>query len=641
MAFTTDGESIAISIPFTKSEEAADGSVYVEGICTDDGLDLDSQIVDRDFATKGLTVWFEDWGNCRQMHSSNLAPAGKAVKMEVRPEGIWVRTHVVEPTAVKLVKEGVYKAYSVGISKPRIIRDPDGIAKNGRVVDGIFSEISLVDFPANPRSRFDLAKRASSGEIEVVEKAVEVELTKAAPTPADVFGDKASEGDSVPQPAEVPAAEKATDADTAPVEPEVTKGSRDCTNCGATHHADSAAKFCADCGSKLPGKTEKAEEPEVSKAADAKEPDGDEDGADTDGDGDGKPDADDDKAEKSVVPLHVKRLHDALCAAFHEEDVLNVHPVVAKGLPGLVEPAVWAADVSKAIAAEDIAGMVRLSEGYGLALQLAKADEAACGTAMDGLRKSFADAFPDAHPTPGDVEPGKFKRPYISAGRVNPTAAPGQHPRIPLASHVPTPKAAEADLTKGVVEDQAADILKSFHDFIADQHADMCPMFPEPGVLPTPAPATTDALDTRATATPQPVTPPNYGDVRKGLGLAAEESLDDRITSLLGKAIEKAQKPLQDENSSLREEVETLTKRITSLESAPDPSDRAYRGGALAALRPSVEKGAAGSVDTEAAEALRAIILKARHPRSDISGPAMDSLIKVVGPKRAADLVSD
>ncbi|MDQ4490725.1 hypothetical protein RBS60_11000 [Sinomonas sp. ASV486] len=166
-------DTITFDVPITKAiaaDAAPDSTVYVEGLCTDDDLDLDSQIIDRDFAIKGLGTWFADWGNVRVMHSPNLAPAGKAVQMEVRPEGIWVRTHVVEPTAVQLVKAGVYSAYSVGVSQPRVVHDR--IAKNGRVVDGIFSEISLVDFPANPRSRFTLAKRAHSGLIEVVEKIV-------------------------------------------------------------------------------------------------------------------------------------------------------------------------------------------------------------------------------------------------------------------------------------------------------------------------------------------------------------------------------------------------------------------------------------------------------------------------------------
>ncbi|BCT75995.1 hypothetical protein SCMU_18370 [Sinomonas cyclohexanicum] len=160
-------DTLTFGIPITKSASTADG-VFVEGIATSDDLDLDGQIIDKGFAVRGLRAWFDDWGNVRQMHSPSLAPAGKAVSMEVRDEGIWVRTHVVEPTAVQLVKAGVYSAYSVGISQPRIISD--GIAKNGRVVDGVFSELSLVDFPANPNSRFTLAKRAGNGRIETIGK---------------------------------------------------------------------------------------------------------------------------------------------------------------------------------------------------------------------------------------------------------------------------------------------------------------------------------------------------------------------------------------------------------------------------------------------------------------------------------------
>jgi hypothetical protein len=156
----------------------------VEGLATDDLIDLDDQIIDKDFARRELPKWFESWGNVRQMHSSNLPPAGKAVECTEVPGGHWVKTLVVEPTAKQLVKEGVYQAYSVGISKPRIVRD--GVAKNGRVVDGVFTEISLVDFPANPRCKFEIAKRASAtAEIEIVEKVFEPAVTKAA-SPADV-----------------------------------------------------------------------------------------------------------------------------------------------------------------------------------------------------------------------------------------------------------------------------------------------------------------------------------------------------------------------------------------------------------------------------------------------------------------------
>jgi hypothetical protein len=151
-----------------KFEEQSDGSVVVHGLCTSDAEDLDSQIIDLDFSRKGLADWAESFGNVRQMHSTNLPPAGKAIEVDTsRPDGVYLTARIVEPTAVKLVKEGVYSAFSVGISKPRIVRDK--VAKNGRVIDGVFSEVSVVDFPALPSAKFTVVKRQKD-EIEKLEK---------------------------------------------------------------------------------------------------------------------------------------------------------------------------------------------------------------------------------------------------------------------------------------------------------------------------------------------------------------------------------------------------------------------------------------------------------------------------------------
>ena len=145
-----------------------DGSVIVSGLCTSDTVDLDDQIIDLDFSRKGLAQWAATFGNVRQMHSTNLPPAGKAIEIDTtRPDGVYLTARIVEPGAVKLVKEGVYSAFSVGISKPRIIRDK--VAKQGRVTDGVFSEVSIVDFPALPTAKFNIIKRSKT-EIKKLEK---------------------------------------------------------------------------------------------------------------------------------------------------------------------------------------------------------------------------------------------------------------------------------------------------------------------------------------------------------------------------------------------------------------------------------------------------------------------------------------
>ena len=145
---------------------------YVWGKATDGSVDTDEQIVDPKFAQKALADWYETGANVRQMHATTLPPAGKGVLLEHHDgDGEWVRTKVVEPVAVKLVDEGVYTGYSVGIARPRIDRDMK--ARGGRIVGGKIVEISLVDRPALPTAKFAVLKAAGTGgSLEFVGKVV-------------------------------------------------------------------------------------------------------------------------------------------------------------------------------------------------------------------------------------------------------------------------------------------------------------------------------------------------------------------------------------------------------------------------------------------------------------------------------------
>jgi hypothetical protein len=153
----------------TKVEKTPDGT-YIYGKATDDSVDADEQIVDADFARKALAEWFSTFANVRQMHSTNMAPAGRGVSLEDLPDGQYVKSKIVEPTAIKLVDEGVYQGYSVGISRPRIVRDSR--ARGGRIVDGKIVELSVVDRPANTMAKFQIAKMAGNGTTEFVGKTV-------------------------------------------------------------------------------------------------------------------------------------------------------------------------------------------------------------------------------------------------------------------------------------------------------------------------------------------------------------------------------------------------------------------------------------------------------------------------------------
>jgi hypothetical protein len=158
-------------MPILSKEKQPDGSMVVYGKATDDALDLDNQIVDKKWSEQALQSWFRSFGNIRAMHSTQIPPAGKAIELETKADGHYIRAKVVEPTAIRLVDEGVYSSFSVGIGSPRIQMDP--IAKRGRIVDGRIVEVSLVDFPANTGCKFQIAKSASNGSPQLVEKCVD------------------------------------------------------------------------------------------------------------------------------------------------------------------------------------------------------------------------------------------------------------------------------------------------------------------------------------------------------------------------------------------------------------------------------------------------------------------------------------
>lgn len=137
-----------IYIPFEKSLTKQDQDyVKVYGLVTSDVVDLEGQIVDAKSARVALQDWFDNHANIRQMHSSTNLPAGKAVEMEFRNNKAYITAKIVEPTAMRLVKEEVYKGFSIGICDGDI--EFDGTAPRGRIIVNLVDEVSLVDYPAN------------------------------------------------------------------------------------------------------------------------------------------------------------------------------------------------------------------------------------------------------------------------------------------------------------------------------------------------------------------------------------------------------------------------------------------------------------------------------------------------------------
>jgi hypothetical protein len=401
---------------------------------------------------------------------------------------------------------------------------------------------------------------------------------------------------------------------------------------------------------------------------------------------------------------HVARLHDATCAAYRLEDVTAAHPAVSKGIGELADPAAFGAMVTAALMEDAGTGarsadLPGLSAAYHCAVSMkaAAAHEGLLDEAMDGLRKAFAGYYPDAHPKPGGITPGEFRRPYVSAGHASQAAKPGQEPRIPLASHVPSPDdfrrplitagreasspgSKPSGVGKGRMyysnagKDQAATVLAAMHDYIADTHPSICPM---KGTTPDNEPADPNTMaSTLTTAQPAPeqfaATKDKAVPVSVGAGQAAavvtpgpakknKTAKEERKMAKAAKRAEEAavaaaaQAPLIDPEllkSTLREIVAgplgditktigSFEERLAAMESAPDPAQMTPRSGAAAVAKareagPEVPAGG----DGPGQERLMRLMKKTMDPDGGVRVAAIGELTELVGRETAAELLA-
>lgn len=173
-AALADGEVVHAGLAeIAKWEDGPDGTLYVYGKATTPEVDTDDQIVDGDFSGKALREWLDEAPAVRVMHSATTMPAGSGVKVEVNRDGDgahWVKAAVDEPVAQRMVRKGHLRAFSVGIARPVIERDPSGRARGGIIKGGRIVEVSLVDSPANRSCWLEVAKAAGSGAAEFTGK---------------------------------------------------------------------------------------------------------------------------------------------------------------------------------------------------------------------------------------------------------------------------------------------------------------------------------------------------------------------------------------------------------------------------------------------------------------------------------------
>jgi hypothetical protein len=145
-------------------KEADDGSMFVYGLATDPTLDMDQQICDPGWLKSAMPQWFKTGANVREQHSS--IAAGVGIELNADGDKWMLKSEVVDPVTQTKVRKGVLKGYSIGIKQAQVMKSDE--APNGVIVGGNIVEVSLVDRPANPSARIEIAKSVN-GELTMTE----------------------------------------------------------------------------------------------------------------------------------------------------------------------------------------------------------------------------------------------------------------------------------------------------------------------------------------------------------------------------------------------------------------------------------------------------------------------------------------
>ncbi|MFF4403594.1 hypothetical protein [Streptomyces sp. NPDC001404] len=403
----------------------------------------------------------------------------------------------------------------------------------------------------------------------------------------------------------------------------VAKGAKDCPKCGKTYHADSKMKRCEVCGAKLPKasatknsdeKVGKAKRPkravpdDVKPAGEHREPDGSstveqlepQAGMDTDKD----PVEDKVPASVKAAPSYaVWRMHDALCAAYPADAVLDAYPSL-KSVADAIDTGWWQVQVADTAAKGDLDALGAVVDCTRAAGAITAEDRMVLADARAHLHKSFADLHGTSL-SPGSVTPGEFQRPYLSAGHAPLTARAGQTPRVPPGTHTPDPDQFHRELiTTGhqdtspgssgentptvatgaartyyttAARDAARSAMQAMHDHIALTFPDMCPMAASKTVLPPDMGDSNRPSPVRPPATPKaPGEKAAKAKTTKPKKAKTPQTAAPALDADLIKAI------VTDVTKTLRDDYETrlaaLRAEVDALGRQPDPTQAPVRG---------------------------------------------------------------
>lgn len=373
------------------------------------------------------------------------------------------------------------------------------------------------------------------------------------------------------------------------------------------------------------------------------------------------PDKTADKVPASVAaltmkdaPYVVKRMHDALCAAYAEKTVLDEYPALS-GAADAVDQGWFSGQAAKAAeagdteATADLAALVKAAEAVRSFEPAAVAD----GRAL--LHKSFTQMYPQEHISPKDArKPGSYQRPYLSSSHAaesagnwtvnippstrTPDAADYQRGALTAGHAAPSPGDHGPNNPAGSghrmvtqsQKDMAMAAMRAMHDHIAAGFAGMCPMAPSVSIMPpgmgaANTPGTTpppfqggipsvakeagmpeDTADRMETQAGQKVggkkkkarKAERIAELEAALGkaLAVPAGTDPAaIQNMVAEQLDALTGPLNDQISGLRKQVDELGKQ-------PDP--------AMAPVRGQIARRPAG--DTPAPVEKRSLIEEAR-----------------------------
>lgn len=129
------------------------------------------------------------------------------------------------------------------------------------------------------------------------------------------------------------------------------------------------------------------------------------------------------RLKNAGAPRDIGVLHDLACPAFTWDDVLKVHPEASFAN---IDQHYWQQKAIDAATASPLAEAGALSRLWQHAVTLKTSGEPELRAVKFELNKAFQDANPGpgTFPSPGELSPGRYNRPYISEGHSS--ASPGQ-----------------------------------------------------------------------------------------------------------------------------------------------------------------------------------------------------------------------